>query len=1531
MKKIFLSLLFAAITMSVWGAVTPFDYNGLHFQTNDAEDEATLLKSDDYKSLTEVVIPDSAYWEAGAKMLPVTALEDECFENCTLLKKATAGKALDRPYGNFFKGCTALKYLVIRFSNGSSAMVPDATLQQLDTLEFAPTATAAASNYLSAGLNLKVLKLYNTNVCSWDWNLKYAAGNLENLERVEINDNSSSLMIENGAVYSKNGKTLYLLPRKRGATSFAVREGCTWITEAAFKGNTTLESVTIPSSVATMGSYAFQGCTALTSIDLSECALTSISTFCFKDCEALATITLSDKITTIYQDPFLNTAYVNTASNWDGGFLYLGDVLLSTKPAELSGDITIKNGTRVLACQALSNLTAVTGVTLPESVKYINNNAFSRCNKLTNMDLSHIISLDGYAFSSCSKLATVTFGPDISLIGSYAFQACDLLTSVSIPKGSVPESTGCPYYGLSQAFTVHIPVGTMALYSASAYYSTCAENMTLEDDLVVPGARYADSGLQYKVLSVDDKTAAVTWETRTDGTAAYASLSGAVEVPEEVTLGGLVYTVTEVDSHAFYLCTSIISINLPKSIEKIGYRACYGANNLETVTVASGGVMTEVGVSAFEQITKLTSVTLPSTVEIIDDKAFRLTGLTTFPMPTALKKVGEEAFYCCYNLPNFVLSEGIEEIGYSAFCNVNLVERAYLPSTVKSLGIEAFRGNKLEKWEVHADNSYFWAGEDGVLYNKDKTVLIGTFKKNTIDTLVIPETVTSMYDFAFASNSNLKSVVFPTSLKDIPSDAFQGCTALRKLDLRHVQTIGYQAFYGCTAVDTILLGSDLQSVGDEGFGNIYSSGAAGSSRPAFYFICEAVDVPSSRVNSFLSLGAYAPTSGKKFLVPLESVTLYRKTNYWKNITGLKGYTYWTITANDAGRGNVSGGDGMIIEGEEITISATPKKGYKFVKWSDNDEHATRTITVTTDHANLALEAQFDEKPIDVGSTFQDTTAEGVLVTYKVLTKADGDKTVQVGDGTNRAINQATPGELTIPAQVSYLSDVYDVVALGDYAFKICSGITKLNLPNSITKLGSSSIYECGSLKDVNIPNQLESLGYFNYAYLTSMTEITIPASVKYIGYGAFTYCTKLATINGWNPGQFERVGDNVGAMNTPFFTNNLETEEGFKYSGTIVMGRVNGTGSDTMIVREETRIVTGAIGHLSDCEHISFPASVTAIGGGALGYYPVLKTCTIQAVTPPLVYKSQDVEAEVNATYLIKSTNGWETTTTPADVKYYVPKSAIATYNGSDKWNMLDLRPIGGWTVTFKDHNNANIIDPQQVEQGNAAVKPTEVAAYYTTDYMYVFANDWTIDANGGDTIYTAKYTQQALPQYNVAFYPDEATAEDTPENFLKAAMIVHGKDASAKANEAKALLIPLECQKFLHWTKDGSNPYDVTTITENVKLYPIWQENATFTVIFKNKLDGTELLKYDNNIPCHYEATPPTSAPAGYHWQWDSNEYLSVTKDLVIEGLLVEDNPTGFDNIQIDNAQGTKVLHNGSLYILHGAHIYDAQGKMVK
>ena len=528
--------------------------------------------------------------------------------------------------------------------------------------------------------------------------------------------------------------------------------------------------------------------------------------------------------------------------------------------------------------------------------------------------------------------------------------------------------------------------------------------------------------------------------------------------------------------------------------------------------------------------------------------------------------------------------------------------------------------------------------------------------------------------------------------------------------------------------------------------------------------------------------------------------------------------------------------------------------------------------------------------------------------------------------------------------------------------------------------------------------------------MNSLKSLTLPSTIKYIDFGTFFSCGQLETINGWDPAKIERMGaSTITSASNKIWSDPgyVREEDGFKYMGDILILMPN---SETITIEEGARIIVRSATGIPACKHIDIPSTAEAISSGVLYNCTLLETCTIHAVTPPLIYNAYDVSREENATWLrsyyASTSPDFGPNPTPADVKYYVPKEALAAYKASDKWNMLDLRPIGGWTVTFLD-GNGNPVDVQQVEQGETPVAPTTgIEKDPTTEQVFAWTGEWdkalaavtedvtytatfnasprpytvkfvnydgtteldnqvinygsTITYGGttptreqdaqykytfngwdpafedgvttvtGDMTFTATYST-ITQKYAVAFYPSSADAVNGTNAYVQK-HIAYGSDLKAieaEAMGASSFAIP-ECYKLLGWTTNGIDLYALTTVSEAVKLFPLWNTNATFSVIFKNRANDAIIDTYDN-VDCHWEATAPTSDVEGKHWEWESDEWKSVTKDLVIYGSLVENGGTGIDDVQGNGGQCTKVMIDGQLYIILGEHMYDAQGKMVK
>ena len=106
----------------------------------------------------------------------------------------------------------------------------------------------------------------------------------------------------------------------------------------------------------------------------------------------------------------------------------------------------------------------------------------------------------------------------------------------------------------------------------------------------------------------------------------------------------------------------------------------------------------------------------------------------------------------------------------------------------------------------------------------------------------------------------------------------------------------------------------------------------------------------------------------------------------------------------------------------------------------------------------------------------------------------------------------TKVSITIPSSVEMEGVVCNVTKIGNDAFKYCSTLTSIEIPNSVTSIGNRAFYNCNGLTSIEIPNSVTSIGNEAFGNCNGLTSIEIPNSVTSIGNDAFIYCSKLTSI-----------------------------------------------------------------------------------------------------------------------------------------------------------------------------------------------------------------------------------------------------------------------------------------------------------------------------------------------------------------------------------------------------------------------------------
>ena len=152
---------------------------------------------------------------------------------------------------------------------------------------------------------------------------------------------------------------------------------------------------------------------------------------------------------------------------------------------------------------------------------------------------------------------------------------------------------------------------------------------------------------------------------------------------------------------------------------------------------------------------------------------------------------------------------------------------------------------------------------------------------------------------------------------------------------------------------------------------------------------------------------------------------------------------------------------------------------------------------------------------DAADTFTSNTIEGVPVKYTIIGNSVKVGYEYVSKGTYTyypAINTSTEGTVTIPSTVTYGNKTYNVTRINNQAFKGCSKITSVFIPESVSYLGASVFEDCSNLTSFSIPSCVEELQYNTFKNCISLSEITIPNVIINIGKSVFEGCVGLKSV-----------------------------------------------------------------------------------------------------------------------------------------------------------------------------------------------------------------------------------------------------------------------------------------------------------------------------------------------------------------------------------------------------------------------------------
>lgn len=305
--------------------------------------------------------------------------------------------------------------------------------------------------------------------------------------------------------------------------------------------------------------------------------------------------------------------------------------------------------------------------------------------------------------------------------------------------------------------------------------------------------------ISYKITSAENKTVAVTYSYKH---------SGDIVIPETVTYSDVTYSVTGIDTKAFYDNWNVTSVSIPASVKYIGKEAFWNCRNLKHVNIPNG--VTKIDDGTFSRCEYLNNVTIPNSVTYIGNSAFYgcYVNMTDITIPNSVTYIGSNAFYDCTNLTDIKISDNITYIGTAAFIGTGWMENQ--PEGDVYIG----------KWLLHIRTKNSNRVEGDIVI-KDGTVgLAGNLlaKQEALTGVTLPNSLKYIGDEAFYNCPELTNLVLGDSIISIGKSAFRECSKLTsEINLPNITSIGDYAFYFCKGVTRVTLGDKLTTIGASAF------------------------------------------------------------------------------------------------------------------------------------------------------------------------------------------------------------------------------------------------------------------------------------------------------------------------------------------------------------------------------------------------------------------------------------------------------------------------------------------------------------------------------------------------------------------------------------------------------------------------------------------------------------------------------------------------------------------------------------------
>jgi len=835
----------------------------------------------------------------------------------------------------------------------------------------------------------------------------------------------------------------------------------TKIADNAFNGWNFIKSIKLPSSIKAIGSNAFNDCDSLKKMSIPN-KVETIGDYAFANCDNLEKINVPNNL--VYFGDYVFDGDEKLATTNDSGAEYLDSILIDAK--SVTGEFTVKEGTKYIGSNAFANNTKVTKVDLGDNIYSISGSAFKGVN-LQDANIiipKSVVLIGSEAFYGTRKTSIeLENSTNKIIIKDFAFAKSTALKNVSI-KGDVEVGKGA-FSGDTQLETVSVEgKANFGAQSFSAYSDpddssinygndTKLKAVTVTDELVIGEKAFSGtSGLETFVapkiteigVSAFEKTNIASFTipqtTTVFGEKAFAEASKLSEVVFQ-NVG-----FEEISSEAFNKCSSLTSIDFKDSgIKTIDYKA-------------------------FNECTALENITLPNTLESIGTESFSKTGLKSidFSKCTNFETINSKAFKDCQELSSVTFNDALYTIGQEAFGDCTKLNNVVLKDNTTNLGIGSFSGCTsltnitLSPRMVNLSGQLFRNCDSltdvkfGTLENELPADLIrigsSVFQNCTsLESFKFNDRVVTLGSNVFDGCTSLVSVHLPEGFDNVPAYTFRNCSNLNSVNISNaILVIGRNAFEGCSSLTSI-------TIPEEGIITIEE-----------YAFSEAGLTSISLPETINEIGAFA----------FNECTSLASINIPDSLNVIGSQAFYHINDN-----------AYVTEGAGKYLGNSVNK---------------KLILVSMDSSATSLTIDNETKIIYSGAIKGNSNISSVIIPGNVTTLASE---------AFENCSSLTSVEIQAPTAEEVKNGEY-LMSIGASAFSGCESLTTLNISStSIKTIENGAFNGCSSLQTVVLPDTVVEIQANAFTACASLNNVEFGNNTEIIGTQAFKDCSKIKTID----------------------------------------------------------------------------------------------------------------------------------------------------------------------------------------------------------------------------------------------------------------------------------------------------------------------------------------------------------------------------------------------------------------------------------